>query len=139
MKSARHENIEAKEAEMHPTEFGNLEFDRLESAGGVEESTELVAKTWELAKTRNRFVWPLLVGALAIYFGLLILVLSSPAAMSQSLYGEINIGLAAVAAQLLVTVAAFWAYCTWAAAKFDARAASLRLHAQQATRGVQHV
>ncbi len=34
MKSARHENIEAKEAEMHPTEFENLEFDRLESAGG---------------------------------------------------------------------------------------------------------
>jgi len=127
------------EAEMHPTEFGNLEFDRLESAEGVEGSTELVAKTWELAKTRNRFVWPLLTASLAIYFGLLVLVLSSPDAMSQSLYGEVNVGLAAVGAQLLVTVVAFWAYCTWAAAKFDARAASLRLHAQQASRGGQHV
>ena len=124
---------------MHPTEFGNLEFDRLESADGAEDSTELVAKTWELATTRNRFVWPLLAGALAIYFGLLIVVLSSPDAMSQSLYGDLNVGLAAVGAQLLVTVVAFWAYCTWAAAKFDARAASLRLRAQQSALGGKHV
>ncbi|MGF6507732.1 DUF485 domain-containing protein [Paraburkholderia sp. 32] len=124
---------------MHPTELGNLEFDRLESAGGVEESADIVAKTWQLAKARNRFVWPLLAGSLAIYFGLLILVLSSPDAMSQSLYGEVNIGLAAVCVQLLVAVVAFWAYCTWAAAKFDARAASLRLAAQDARPGGQHV
>lgn len=124
---------------MHPTEFGNLEFDRLESEEGAKESTELVARTWELATTRNRFVWPLLTGALAIYFGLLTVVLSSPDAMSQSLYGEINVGLAAVAAQLLVTVLAFWAYCTWAAARFDARAASLRVLAQQSIAGGKHV
>ena len=124
---------------MHPTEFGNVELDRLEAAETADESTEIVVKTWELAKARNRFVWPLLASSLAIYFGLLIIVLSSPDAMSQSLYGEVNVGLAAVGAQLLVTVAAFWAYCTWAAAKFDARATSLRLNAQRANRGGQHV
>lgn len=124
---------------MHPTEFGNLEFERLESTWSTEVPGDIVARTWDLAKTRNRFVWPLLVISLAIYFGLLILVLSSPDAMSQSLYGEVNIGLAAVCVQLLVTVVAFWAYCTWAAVRFDVRADSLRAHAEEASRGGSHV
>ena len=124
---------------MHPTELGNLEFERLKSTDSMAESGDVIAKTWDLAKMRNRFVWPLLVISLAIYFGLLVLVLSSPDAMSQSLYGELNIGLAAVCAQLLVTVVAFWAYCTWAAAKFDARADSLRAHAVEFSRGGSHV
>jgi uncharacterized membrane protein (DUF485 family) len=124
---------------MHPTEFGNLEFDRLQSMKSTEESGDVIARTWELAGTRNRFIWPLLIASLAIYFGLLILVLSSPGAMSQPLYGEVNIGLVAVCAQLLVTVVAFWAYCTWAAARFDARANALRSHAQRARSGGKHV
>jgi len=124
---------------MHPTEFGNLEFDRLRSMKSTEESGDVIARTWELARARNRFIWPLLVASLAIYFGLLILVLSSPDVMSQSLYGEVSIGLAVVCAQLLVTVVAFWAYCTWAASRFDARANALRSHAQQARSGGKHV
>ena len=67
---------------MHPTELGNLEFERLKSTDSMAESGDVIAKTWDLAKTRNRFVWPLLVISLAIYFGLLVLVLSSPDAMS---------------------------------------------------------
>jgi uncharacterized membrane protein (DUF485 family) len=124
---------------MHPTEFENLEFDRIASTGVSDGSMDIVAKTWALAKTRNRFIWPLLTATLAIYFGLLILVLSSPDAMSQSLYGVVNLGLAAVCAQLLVTVVAFWAYCTWAVARFDASAKSLRAEAQEVFHGGHHV
>ena len=124
---------------MHPIEFVNLEFDRQQSAGAAEVHGDIVAKTWELAKARNRFVWPLLAASLSIYFGLLILVISLPDAMGQSLYGELNIGLAVVIAQVLVAVVAFWAYCTWAAASFDSRATSLRSLAREASRGGNHV
>nr|WP_244109407.1 DUF485 domain-containing protein [Burkholderia anthina] len=105
----------------------------------TDESGDVIARTWELARSRNRFIWPLLVASLAIYFGLLVLVLSSPDAMSRPLYGEVNIGLAAVCAQLFVTVVSFWAYCTWAASRFDDRASTLRSHAQQAHSGGKHV
>ena len=124
---------------MHPTEFGNLEFDRLNEAREQPDPVDIMARTWELAKTRNRFVWPLLVSSLAIYFGLLILVLAAPDAMGQSIYGDINLGLLAVCAQMLVTIVTFWSYCVWAAARFDARAEVLRSSARDRSEGACHV
>ena len=45
--------------------------------------------------------------------------------MSVRLHGDVNLGLVAVCAQLLVTIATFWAYCAWASAHFDGRAREL--------------
>ena len=124
---------------MHPTEFGNLELIRLSTTRSKTESDDVIRQTWELAKSRNRFVWPLLVASLSIYFGLLVIVLSSPMAMSQSVYGEINVGLLAVCIQVVVTIVTFWAYCVWAAARFDGQAEVLHNSARTLFSGSHHV
>lgn len=124
---------------MHPTEFGNLEFERLDAARALPEPEDIIARTWDLARTRNRFVWPLLASSFAIYFGLLVLILAAPGAMGQSLYGDINLGLLVVCAQVLVTIITFWSYCVWAAARFDAQAESLRSSARERDAEARHV
>ena len=109
---------------MQATQSGALrveDYDRT-SRG---DSGDVWTRTRELARFRGRFVWSIFVASLSIYFGLLVVMLSMRDLMSVRLHGDVNLGLAAVCAQLLVTVATFWAYCAWASTHFDGRAREL--------------
>ena len=82
--------------------------------------------TRSLARLRSNFVWALLSSTLAVYFCLLIVVLWWPDIVSRPVLGSFNWGLVAICVQLSVSVAGFWAYCTWAKVMFDPAAESLR-------------
>ena len=58
--------------------------------------------------------------------------------MATAIVGELNLGLLAVCTQLALTVATFWAYCAWAARRYDGKAAALLTAAQSATKGGHH-
>lgn len=104
------------------------------SASGAS-SRALDEQARSLARLRSNFVWALLSSTLAIYFFLLVIVLWWPSIVSRSVFGSFNLGLMAVCVQLAVSVAGFWAYCSWAKVKFDPAAESLRVAAEAMDRG----
>lgn len=105
------------------------------TASGASSRT-LDEQTRSLASRRSKFVWALLSATLAIYFCLLVIVLWWPGIVSRSVSGSFNWGLMAVCVQLAVSVAGFWAYCSWAKLKFDPAAESLRAAAEAMELGV---
>jgi len=117
---------------MESIELIDLEFRRLQALKEQPQPVSLGHMTQQLARQRNRFVWPLLIGSLAVYFGLLIAVLSLPGWMTTAIYGEMNLGLLAVCLQLALTIGTFWSYCAWAARRYDGGAAALLVAAQTA-------
>ena len=117
---------------MESIELIDLEFQRLQALKEQSRAVSLGDLTQQLARQRNRFVWPLLVGSLAVYFGLLIAVLSLPGWMTTAIYGEMNLGLLAVCLQMALTIGTFWLYCAWAARRYDGGAAALLIAAQSA-------
>jgi uncharacterized membrane protein (DUF485 family) len=116
----------------------NAEFERQNGTKVRSSGASLVEKTQALAKYRNHFVWSLLYTSLGIYFGLLIAVLEFPGAMSLSVYGELNLGLLAVAVQFALAIATFWGYCAWAEHAYDPKAAELLRSAFAQTEGDRH-
>ena len=117
---------------MESIELIDLEFRRLQALKEQPQPVSLGHMTQQLARQRNRFVWPLLIGSLAVYFGLLIAVLSLPGWMTTAIYGEMNLGLLAVCLQLALTIGTFWSYCAWAARRYDGGAAALLVATQTA-------
>jgi uncharacterized membrane protein (DUF485 family) len=123
---------------MHSMESINAEFERQKQRRIRSGSLSVAEQTQLLAKFRNRFVWSLLCASLALYSGLLIVVLEFPGVMSMSVYGELNLGLTVVVAQFALTIATFWGYCAWAERAYDPRSADLLCNASSPSSGASH-
>lgn len=80
----------------------------------------------ELARRRNRFVWPLLAAALTSYALTLLAFAYWPSLVRQQVVGSINVAYVLAAAQFVMTLGVGIAYARWAGRVLDPAAERIR-------------
>ena len=73
----------------------------------------------EIHRRRDRFVWPVTGGALAIYLAALITLSYWPSAVGTKVWGSINVAYLIVLVQFLLTFSVALAYTRWAQRRID--------------------